>query len=37
MILRAGERFGIDLAGSFMVGDRWRELRLVEGLVAAVS
>jgi D-glycero-D-manno-heptose 1,7-bisphosphate phosphatase len=26
MILRARERFGIDLAGSFMVGDRWRDI-----------
>jgi D-glycero-D-manno-heptose 1,7-bisphosphate phosphatase len=26
MILRAGERLGLDLAGSFMVGDRWRDI-----------
>ncbi len=26
MILRAGEKFGADLAGSFMVGDRWRDI-----------
>jgi D-glycero-D-manno-heptose 1,7-bisphosphate phosphatase len=26
MILRAGARFGVDLAGSFMVGDRWRDI-----------
>jgi D-glycero-D-manno-heptose 1,7-bisphosphate phosphatase len=26
MILRAHEKFGVDLAGSFMVGDRWRDI-----------
>ena len=26
MILRAGEKFGVDLGGSFMVGDRWRDI-----------
>jgi D-glycero-D-manno-heptose 1,7-bisphosphate phosphatase len=26
MILRAQEKFGIDLAASFMVGDRWRDI-----------
>lgn len=26
MILRARERLGLDLAGSFMVGDRWRDI-----------
>jgi D-glycero-D-manno-heptose 1,7-bisphosphate phosphatase len=26
MILRARERFGVDLARSFMVGDRWRDI-----------
>jgi D-glycero-D-manno-heptose 1,7-bisphosphate phosphatase len=26
MILRAGEKFGVDLASSFMVGDRWRDI-----------
>jgi D-glycero-D-manno-heptose 1,7-bisphosphate phosphatase len=26
MILRAREKFGLDLAGSFMVGDRWRDI-----------
>jgi D-glycero-D-manno-heptose 1,7-bisphosphate phosphatase len=26
LILRARERFGIDLATSFMVGDRWRDI-----------
>jgi D-glycero-D-manno-heptose 1,7-bisphosphate phosphatase len=26
MILRAREKFGVDLAGSFMVGDRWRDI-----------
>lgn len=26
MILRARERFGVDLALSFMVGDRWRDI-----------
>jgi D-glycero-D-manno-heptose 1,7-bisphosphate phosphatase len=26
MILRAGEKFGVDLARSFMVGDRWRDI-----------
>ena len=26
MILRASKRFGMDLAGSFMVGDRWRDI-----------
>jgi D-glycero-D-manno-heptose 1,7-bisphosphate phosphatase len=26
MILRAGEKFGVDFAGSFMVGDRWRDI-----------
>jgi D-glycero-D-manno-heptose 1,7-bisphosphate phosphatase len=26
MILRAGEKFCVDLAGSFMLGDRWRDV-----------
>jgi D-glycero-D-manno-heptose 1,7-bisphosphate phosphatase len=26
MILRAGERFGVNLSGSFVVGDRWRDI-----------
>jgi D-glycero-D-manno-heptose 1,7-bisphosphate phosphatase len=26
MILRAREKFGVDLAASFMVGDRWRDI-----------
>jgi D-glycero-D-manno-heptose 1,7-bisphosphate phosphatase len=26
MILRAGERLGLDLAESYMVGDRWRDI-----------
>jgi D-glycero-D-manno-heptose 1,7-bisphosphate phosphatase len=26
MILRAGEKLGVDLARSFMVGDRWRDI-----------
>jgi D-glycero-D-manno-heptose 1,7-bisphosphate phosphatase len=26
MIRRAREKFGVDLAGSFMVGDRWRDI-----------
>jgi D-glycero-D-manno-heptose 1,7-bisphosphate phosphatase len=26
MILRAREQLGVDLAGSFMVGDRWRDI-----------
>jgi D-glycero-D-manno-heptose 1,7-bisphosphate phosphatase len=26
MILRAREKLGVDLAGSFMVGDRWRDI-----------
>ena len=26
MILQARQKFGIDLAGSFMVGDRWRDI-----------
>jgi len=26
MILRAQEKFGVDLAGSFIVGDRWRDI-----------
>src|SRR6516165_5945787 len=26
MILRAREKFGVDLAHSFMVGDRWRDI-----------
>ena len=26
MILRAREKFGVDLTGSFMVGDRWRDI-----------
>jgi D-glycero-D-manno-heptose 1,7-bisphosphate phosphatase len=26
MILRVGERFGVDLARSFVVGDRWRDI-----------
>jgi len=26
LILRARERFGVDLATSFMVGDRWRDI-----------
>jgi D-glycero-D-manno-heptose 1,7-bisphosphate phosphatase len=26
MILRAGERFAVDLANSFVVGDRWRDI-----------
>jgi D-glycero-D-manno-heptose 1,7-bisphosphate phosphatase len=26
MLLEAGERYAIDLAGSFMVGDRWRDI-----------
>jgi D-glycero-D-manno-heptose 1,7-bisphosphate phosphatase len=26
MIMRAHERFGVDLASSFMVGDRWRDI-----------
>jgi D-glycero-D-manno-heptose 1,7-bisphosphate phosphatase len=26
MILRAQEKFGVNLAGSFMVGDRWRDI-----------
>jgi D-glycero-D-manno-heptose 1,7-bisphosphate phosphatase len=28
MILRAREKLGVDLAGSFMVGDRWRDIEL---------
>jgi len=26
MLLRAGERFGVDLTQSFMIGDRWRDV-----------
>lgn len=26
MLLRAGERFGVDLSASFVVGDRWRDI-----------
>jgi D-glycero-D-manno-heptose 1,7-bisphosphate phosphatase len=26
MILRTGERFGVDLTRSFMIGDRWRDV-----------
>jgi D-glycero-D-manno-heptose 1,7-bisphosphate phosphatase len=26
MILNAREKFGVDLAGSFVVGDRWRDI-----------
>jgi len=26
MILRALKKFGVDLTGSFMVGDRWRDI-----------